>query len=951
MTKLKNSAACINIRGAKTHNLKDIDLEIPKNKLVVITGVSGSGKSSLAFDTVYAEGQRRYVESLSAYARQFLELMDKPDVESIEGLSPAIAIEQKPLSRNPRSTVATQTEIYDYLRLLFARAGTPHCVDCKDPIKPTSASEIVSQMLKSFSGNELFIYAPIVRGRTGTYQALFSKLKSGGWVRARVDGDIVALDGKVPVLSRYVKHTIEIEIDRIRISSQQRERLAEGLETAFREGRGLALLEMPKQKVSMYKSQHLSCPKCGTGVPDMEPRLFSFNSPYGACPECEGLGIKIRVDEDLVVTDPSLSLRDGAISAWSDPVTTRTNRWKNSWREYYDEILEQLAGKNKIPMNVPWKRLSKSSRDMLLYGGGYYKIHWAKNEKEFEGVIPGLQRRTNETESEFVKEEIMRRFMRKVSCPACHGKRLKKEALSVLVSGMTINQVTDMSITQAIEFFENLRLGERQANIARLILKEIKSRLSFLENVGLSYITLNRKSQTLAGGEAQRIHLATQIGSGLTGVLYVMDEPTIGLHPKDTKLLLQVIMKLRDQGNTLILVEHDEETIRSADWIVDLGPGGGETGGSIVFSGTVEDVLGSKQSLTARYLNRDMSIALPQEYRKPGDKALLIHGARQFNLKDINVKFPLGVFACVTGVSGSGKSTLVYEVLYKACAQKLYGAKDLPGLHDKIAGLDHIDKVLLVDQSPIGRTPRSNPATYTEVWSPVRELFSLQPLARRRGYKPGRFSFNVPGGRCEHCKGDGLLKIEMQFLADVYVICEVCRGKRFNEETLDVRLNERSISDILNMSVAQAAEFFKDFPKILKPLKTMNDIGLGYIRLGQSATTLSGGEAQRIKLAAELCKRATGKTLYILDEPTTGLHFDDVRKLLKVLNFLVDDGNTVLVIEHNLDVIKSADWIVDLGPDGGDAGGCVVACGNPREVAGCKASYTGNYLRPLFLSS
>ncbi|MBI4063078.1 MAG: excinuclease ABC subunit UvrA [Elusimicrobia bacterium] len=941
------------IHGARVHNLKNIHLELPRNKFIVVTGVSGSGKSSLAFDTIYAEGQRRYVESLSAYARQFLELMDKPDVDYILGLSPAISIEQRTPSHNPRSTVATQTETYDYLRLLFARVGTPHCADCGREVKALSASQIVAQILTNNDAQDITLYSPVVRGRTGTYDALLAKLRSQGWVRARIDGKPVSLDRKPPALSRYVKHTIEIEVDRLKVTAASKTRLAESVEAALRESRGLIGVET-KKKSQVY-SQHLSCIHCGTTIAEMEPRLFSFNSPYGACPKCEGLAVTLEVDTALVVPDPKKSLAEGAIYPWTEPITTRTHRWKNSWRSYYDEILGQVCESQGIPMDVPWKKLPRKAKEIILYGGGSYKLHWMNKNKDFEGVIGGIRRRYDETDSDFVKEEIRSRYMRSIPCKLCEGKRLKKEALAVTVGGRNIAQLTALSVLNAQDFFRNLNLNPKEQEIARQVFKEIRSRLGFLSNVGLGYLTLDRQSQTLSGGEAQRIHLATQIGSGLVGVLYVLDEPTVGLHPKDNALLLRVLGQLRDQGNTLLVVEHDEETMRSADWIVDIGPAGGEHGGKVVYSGPFEGLLKNKESLTAMYLNGAKKIEMKQRGPVSPDNRLAaaisprssidIMGARQFNLKNIDVTIPLGKFVCVTGVSGSGKSTLVHEILYKAASVKFYGSRESPGLHTKIEGLEHTDKVLLVDQDPIGRTPRSNPATYTEVWSPIREIFALLPESRRRGYKPGRFSFNVPGGRCENCGGDGYLKIEMQFLADVYVSCEVCRGRRFNEETLEVRFDDKTIADVLDSSVSRAIDIFRDFPKINRMLKVLEDVGLGYIKLGQPATTLSGGEAQRVKLAAELAKFATGRTLYILDEPTTGLHFDDVAKLLIVLHRLVAQGNTVVVIEHNVDVIKTADWIVDLGPQGGDAGGYLVVQGPPQAVASHDASHTGRYLR------
>ncbi len=939
----------IRVRGAREHNLKNVTLEIPRNKLVVITGLSGSGKSSLAFNTIYAEGQRRYVESLSAYARQFLELMEKPDVDLIEGLSPAIAIEQRTPSHNPRSTVGTVTEIYDYLRLLFARVGAPHCPQCRRPIKPQSASQIVSEVLKHHAGQKIQVLAPLVRGRIGTYEELFARLKKIGFVRARVDGKVVELEKKVR-LDRYKKHTIEAVVDRLQVAPDGRERVSDSVETALREGRGLLVIspEDGKKPDTLY-SEHHACAHCGLSLPDIEPRLFSFNSPYGACPECDGLGVKLEVAEDLVVPDPSLSVREGALQAWTDPVTTRTNRWKKSWSGYYAEILEDVCRRHKIPMDKPWKSLSAAQRKMLLYGGegARYRVHWSSSDKEFEGVIGNLERRYKESESDFVKEEVRERFMRSRVCPTCRGARLKPEALSVTVQEKSIAEVTRFSVQEAQAFFNDLALSDRDKLVARQILKEIQSRLNFLVNVGLEYVTLDRESATLAGGEAQRIHLATQIGSGLVGVLYVLDEPTIGLHPRDNQRLLATLERLRDIGNTLVVVEHDEETIRAADWVVDLGPGAGVHGGEVVVSGPVPDLLKSARSLTGAYLRGEKSIPVPEKRRAPGNKWLEVLGAAQFNLKDIDVKIPLGLFVAVTGVSGSGKSTLVQEVLYKALARKLFHAKEEPGKHKALKGLEHIDKVVVVDQTPIGRTPRSNPATYTGAFGPIRDLFAQVPEARRRGYLPGRFSFNVKGGRCENCQGDGTIKISMQFLPDVYVKCEECGGRRFNEDTLSVKYKGKNIAEVLRMPAEEAAAFFENVPLVSRILQTLVDVGMGYAAIGQPATTLSGGEAQRVKLATELSRRATGQTLYILDEPTTGLHFADVDKLLGVLRRLVEAGNTVLVIEHNLDVIKTADWVLDLGPEGGAGGGRLVAAGAPEAVAADAASHTGRHLKKL----
>ncbi len=937
----------IKIVGARQHNLKNVSLEIPREKLVVITGLSGSGKSSLAFDTIYAEGQRRYVESLSAYARQFLELMEKPDVDLIEGLSPAISIEQRNPSRNPRSTVATVTELYDYLRLLFARIGVPHCPKCGKLIKPQSAQSILKDVLETYRARPVTLYSPLVRGRQGSYEELFGRLRRSGYVTVRVDGKSYDL-GEPPKLKRYHKHTIELQVDRLRVCSEEERRLAESIETALKESRGLLLVEAAGNghpaREALF-SEHHACADCGVRLPELEPRLFSFNSPYGACPACDGLGVKTEVGEDLVVPDPELSIAEGAIAAWSDPVTTRTNRWKRSWAGYYDEIIAQVCRQHRIPMDVAWKNLPAKSRHILLYGGGTVRVHWAKNASDFEGVARNLERRRQETESEFVKEEIANRFMRETRCPTCRGARLKEEALFVKIEGRSIVDVTRLSVAKASEFFKALKLSDKERFIGKPVLKEINARLDFLLNVGLDYLTLDRRSETLAGGEAQRIHLATQIGSGLTGVLYVLDEPTIGLHPRDNTRLLTTLKRLRDLGNTLLVVEHDEETIREADWIVDIGPGAGLHGGRVVASGPLPEILAAKESLTGRYLKGEIGIPPAARHAEPPKGALKILGARQFNLKDIDVEIPLGRFVAVTGVSGSGKSTLVHEVLYKSLAKSLYHAKEPPGDHRGIEGLGHIDKAVVVDQSPIGRTPRSNPATYTGLFSPIRDLFAQLPESKKRGYKPGRFSFNVKGGRCEHCTGEGTLRIQMQFLPDVFVKCEQCHGARFNEETLQVRYKGRSISEVLELSVEEALGFFSAMPAISRILQTLSDVGLGYVSLGQAATTLSGGEAQRVKLATELSRRATGRTLYILDEPTTGLHFADVAKLLSVLQRLVATGNTVLVIEHNLDVIKSADWIIDLGPEGGDGGGSVVAAGTPRQVAQHPRSHTGRYLR------
>lgn len=939
----------IKVIGAKGHNLKNITVEIPKDKMTVVTGLSGSGKSSLAFDTIYAEGQRRYVESMSAYARQFLELMEKPDVEHIEGLSPAISIEQRNPSKNPRSTVSTVTEIYDYLRLLFARVGKRYCPHCGRPVETWSVQGIAQDILKKFAGKTLYILSPIVRGRAGTYEELFAKFKKEGYVKARVNGTVLTLD-HIPTLERYKKHTIELVVDEFYVDEFDRERLVESLETSLKYAQGLVhILETSGNKpVDFTYSESNACAHCGIGFSELEPRLFSFNSPYGACPECNGLGVKIEVDEALVVPNPHLSLNEGAIEAWENPVTTRTHRWKNSWSGYYYDMLKQVCRQQHISMTTPWKKLPKAQRDLILYGtgGATYTSIISGGEQDFEGVITNLKRRVAESESDFVKEEVTQRFMREIECPVCRGKRLKPEALAVRVDGKNIDEITSMQVSAAKAFFDKIHLSAKEQIIAKDVLKEIRARLDFLNSVGLSYLTLNRKSQTLSGGEAQRIHLATQIGSGLTGVLYVLDEPTIGLHPRDNDRLIDTLKNLRDLDNTLIIVEHDKDTILASDYVVELGPAAGENGGQIVAAQPTRDFIKNKNSLTASYLN-GRNIILPRaELRKGNGKFLTISGARQFNLKDIDVKIPLGKFVCVTGVSGSGKSTLVHQILYKALARKFYGAKDVPGEHDIIKGLDNIDKVIIVDQSPIGKTPRSNPATYTGVFSHIRDLFADMPEAKRRGYKPGRFSFNVKGGRCEKCQGDGILKIQMQFLPDIYVKCEECNGQRFNEDTLQVKFKGKSIAEVLNLSVSQALDFFDAIPKIKRYLQTLNDVGLGYIKLGQAATTLSGGEAQRVKLADELSRKGTGNTLYILDEPTTGLHFADIDKLLHVLHGLADRGNTVLIIEHNLDVIKTADWLIDLGPEGGDKGGQIVCEGTPSEVAKCAKSYTGKYLKP-----
>ncbi len=923
----------ISISGARSHNLKNLSLEIPKNRLVVITGLSGSGKSTLAFDTVYAEGQRRYVESLSAYARQFLEQMDKPDVDSIEGLSPAIAIQQHTPSKNPRSTVGTVTEIYDYLRLLYAKAGRPFCPHCHKPIKAWSAQGITAEILAKYGGRKTRVLAPLVRGRSGTYEELFARFKKAGFTKARVDGKLYPLESP-PGLKRYVKHDIDLFVDEFTVALADRERLSEAVELALGQSKGLIAVEEASGKSQALYSEKNACPSCGISFPELEPRLFSFNSPHGACPECGGLGIKIEIDPDLVVPDRTKSVNGGALEAWANPVTTRTHRWKGSWSGYYAEMLNTAADENGIDLDTPWKDLPKAHRDILLHGAG-----------DFEGVVTNLRRRHAESESDFVKEEIYTKFMRETVCPSCKGLRLKPEALSVMVDGRNIAQTAALPIAAARRAMAAPDLSETERTIARLILKEINSRLNFLNDVGLGYIAMDRRSETLSGGEAQRIQLATQIGSGLTGVLYVLDEPTIGLHQRDNAKLINTLKSLRDIGNTLLVVEHDEAVIRGADHVIDLGPGAGLAGGHIVAQGTPAQIMKDPRSVTGPYLTGDLSTTLKRAPRAHDGKFLEFAGARQFNLKNIDVKIPLGLFVSICGVSGSGKSTLLYEIVYKALAQQLYKSKELPGEFLSMKGAGQIDKVIIVDQSPIGRTPRSNPSTYSGVFNHIRDLFAGLPEAKRRGYEPGRFSFNVKGGRCEACQGDGTIKIQMQFLPDVYVKCDECGGRRFNDDTLAVKFKNRSISEVLELSVEEARGLFADIPKISKIFATMGEVGLDYLKLGQSATTLSGGEAQRLKLAEQLARRATGRTLYILDEPTTGLHFADVEKLLKVLHRLADAGNTVLVIEHNLDVIAASDWLIELGPEGGDAGGRLVFSGPVCGVIKAKGSHTGHYLK------
>jgi len=929
----------IEIKGAREHNLKNVDLRLPRNKLIVMTGLSGSGKSSLAFDTIYAEGQRRYVESLSAYARQFLGRMDKPDVDSITGLSPAISIDQKSASHNPRSTVGTITEIHDYLRLLFARIGRAHCPTCGREIEKQSSQQIIERIRSFPPGTRLTIMSPLVRGRKGEYASLLDEVRRKGFSRARIDGELWDLDEEIR-LERYKKHNIEVVVDRLVIKEGQETRLAESVETALELGKGYLIVEADGEE--LFFSEGFNCPRCEESFPELEPRMFSFNSPYGACPSCSGLGFHQVIDPDLVVADPDLSLEEGAIPVWSQ------------LSDYHYQILKALAEKYEFSLATPFRELPKKIRDMILYGSdervyvrfrsryGGIRSHFAR----FEGVVHWLRRRYEETESEYVKAKISQ-YMSLKPCGACNGARLKPLSLAVTVGGVNIHQLSCMSIREVRAFLRELELDEREKKIAERILKELDKRLSFLVDVGLDYLTLDRTANTLAGGEAQRIRLATQIGSGLVGVLYILDEPSIGLHQRDNRRLISTLEELRDMGNTLIVVEHDEATIRAADFVVDIGPGAGDHGGEIVYAGPLEGLLGCERSITAQYLTGKKRIEVPSCRRRPGDRFLMIRGAKEHNLKDIDVAIPLGLFVCVTGVSGSGKSTLVHDVLFKGLARRIYRSRITPGRHRSIDGVEHVDKVINIDQSPIGRTPRSNPATYTGVFDHIRQVFSETREARLRGYKPGRFSFNVRGGRCEACRGEGTIKIEMHFLPDVYIPCEVCQGKRYNAETLAVTYKGKNISQVLDMSVEEALRFFEAIPPLRRKLQTLQDVGLGYIKLGQPAPTLSGGEAQRVKLAAELNKVPTGKTLYILDEPTTGLHFDDISKLLRMLQSLVDMGNTVIVIEHNLDVIKCADWIIDLGPEGGDEGGYLVAEGPPEDVARCPQSHTGRFLREI----
>ncbi len=971
------------VRGAREHNLKNVSIELPRDRLIVFTGLSGSGKSSLAFDTIYAEGQRRYVESLSSYARQFLGQMDKPDVDFIEGLSPAISIDQKSASRNPRSTVGTVTEIYDYLRLLYARIGQPHCPSCGRLVTRQSPQQIVDRLSDLADGTRFQVLAPVVRGRKGEYSALLDDLAKQGFSRARVDGEIVELSDRAELeLARYEQHTIEVVVDRLIRRDGIERRLTDSIETALRLGEGIAEILLissasssprgPMTKAAAAKaddaagngiadgagdgsenrygeqvlsfSQHLACVHCGISLDELAPRSFSFNSPFGACPPCNGLGTRFEVDPDLVVPNPDLSLSQGAIGPWAGART-----------EYFSRVLKAVADSSGFSMDKPWSKLSKTQRRILLFGAGTRRVHVQYRNRygtlrsydtQFEGVVPWLQRRHSDADSDWVREQV-EGYMREVPCPDCGGTRLRPESLAVKVGGRSIAELSSLSIRSAHDLLERLELSSREELIAAQVMKEIRARLQFLVDVGLDYLSLDRAAATLAGGEAQRIRLASQIGSGLVGVLYVLDEPSVGLHQRDNRKLMETLLRLRDIGNTVLVVEHDEETIRIADYVVDIGPGAGEHGGEIVCAGSVADLMKCRPSITGQYLSGKRSIAVPLMRREPRSEWLVVRGAREHNLKGIDVEIPLGCFVSITGVSGSGKSTLINDILLRALMQRLYKSRVVPGRHRTIEGAEALDKVIDIDQSPIGRTPRSNPATYTGMFDNVRKLFSQTAESRLRGYQPGRFSFNVAGGRCEACAGDGTLKIEMHFLPDVYVPCEVCKGERFNRDTLEVTWRGKNIAEVLDLSCEEALEFFAAQPVISRHLRTLVDVGLGYIRLGQPAPTLSGGEAQRVKLASELAKRSTGHTLYVLDEPTTGLHFEDVRKLLDVLQRLVDQGNTVCVIEHNLDVVKSADWVIDLGPEGGDGGGSVIAEGTPETVAKTADSYTGRFLAPL----
>ncbi|SEN47087.1 excinuclease ABC subunit UvrA [Lihuaxuella thermophila] len=929
------------IRGARVHNLKDIDVTIPRDKFVVVTGLSGSGKSSLAFDTIYAEGQRRYVESLSAYARQFLGQMDKPDVDVIEGLSPAISIDQKTTSRNPRSTVGTVTEIYDYLRLLFARVGHAYCPEHGIEITSQTVQQMVDRVLELPERTRIQIMAPVVKGRKGEHVKLLQEIGRQGYVRVRIDGEIMDLSDEIK-LEKNKKHTIEVVVDRLVIKPGIETRLSDSIETALGLSGGEVLVDVIDGEELLF-SQNLACPQCGFSIDELSPRMFSFNSPFGACPSCDGLGSRMEIDPQLVIPNPGLSLAQGAIEPWA-----------SSTSNYYPQLLEAVCSHFGIDINKPFEELSKKEQNLILFGSKerfpfrYTNDMGLTRETQalFEGVVHSLNRRYRETTSELIREQL-EAYMSTKECPTCKGARLKQEVLHVRVGGKNIDYVTRLSIGEALQFFEELTLSDKEMQIARQVLKEIKSRLGFLVNVGLDYLTLHRAAGTLSGGEAQRIRLATQIGSSLMGVLYILDEPSIGLHQRDNNRLIATLKKMRDLGNTLIVVEHDEDTMLACDYIIDIGPGAGAHGGRVVAAGTPQEVMNDENSLTGQYLSGRKFIPIPAERRKPNGKWLEVYGASENNLRKIDVRVPLGVFTCVTGVSGSGKSTLVNEIILKALARELNKAKTIPGNHEKIAGTEHLDKIISIDQSPIGRTPRSNPATYTGVFDDIREVFASTQEAKVRGYQKGRFSFNVKGGRCEACRGDGIIKIEMHFLPDVYVPCEECKGKRYNRDTLEIKYKGKNVSDVLEMTVEEALEFFQNIPRIKRKLQTLYDVGLGYMKLGQPATTMSGGEAQRVKLASELYKRSTGRTLYILDEPTTGLHIDDIARLLKVLQRLVENGDTVLVIEHNLDVIKTADYIIDLGPEGGSGGGTIVATGTPEEVAATKGSYTGQFLAPI----
>ena len=928
------------VHGAREHNLKDITVRLPRNALICITGLSGSGKSSLAFDTIYAEGQRRYVESLSAYARQFLQMMEKPDVDSIDGLSPAISIDQKTTSRNPRSTVGTVTEIYDYLRLLFARIGRPHCPVCGKPITGQSQESIVDQILQLPEATKFTVNAPVVRDRKGEYKDVFEELRNEGFTRVKVDGEQHLLEEEIS-LDKKFKHTIEVVVDRLTMKPDLRTRLAQSVETAAQLGEGLVAIDLVDEDRTLLFSEKFACPDHGVSLPELQPRIFSFNSPHGACPRCTGLGSQQEIDPDLLVPDTSLSISEGALVPWSVG---------NSG--FYESVIQAIAERYEIPLDEPWENLSEEEEDLFLYGTEGERVYVSYRNRmnrrrsymlAFEGIIPSLERRYRETDSATQRERI-EEYMSFRPCPVCNGARLKPEVLAVTVGGMNIHEFTQMSVTRSLEFLDKLKLTETEQLIGARIVKEIRERLLFLDNVGVGYLQLDRASATLSGGEAQRLRLATQIGSQLVGVLYILDEPSIGLHQRDNDKLIGTLERLRDLGNTVLVVEHDEQMMRSSDWLVDMGPGAGEHGGHVVAEGTATKVERTKNSVTGQFLSGTRVIPVPQR-REEDTGSFWVRGATQHNLKDIDVEFPVGKFVVVTGVSGSGKSTLVNEIVHKALANKLHRHRTKPGDHHSVEGIEVFDKVIEVDQSPIGRTPRSNPATYTKLFDHIRELYSMTPEAKVRGYKPGRFSFNVRGGRCETCKGDGQIKIEMHFLPDVYVPCETCKGARYNRETLEVRFKGKSIADVLEMSVEEALQFFAKIPKLRRRLQTLHDVGLDYIKLGQPATTLSGGEAQRVKLSSELSKIATGKTLYILDEPTTGLHFADIEKLLDVLQRLVDSGNTVLVIEHNLDVIKQADWIIDLGPEGGEAGGEIIATGTPEQIAEVEESATGQFLR------